>query len=170
MGRRFFTYLSVFWTRLYSTFLAVHFCNSLRQNYSRTIHFRLDARNYTKHWSNRHTLLLFISIDTRTSTLHLTDMRTLYSILASCILSLTASYCKLHIGKFQLDFWICVYASVIIGWEGEGRGGEGLDLFPRLSQLSAPFVPFSRLLDRQLSCCGLSAHVGQYPGYLYSSV
>ena len=34
-----------------------------------------------------------------------------------------STHCKLHIGNFQLDFRICVYASVIIGREWEGRGG-----------------------------------------------
>jgi len=80
--------------------------------------------------SINHTLLLFISTQTWTSTLHLTDMPTLYSILARCILVVTASYCKLHMGNFQLDFWICVYASVIIGREWEGRGGDGVRVRP----------------------------------------
>ena len=60
-------------------------------------------------------------------------MRTLYSILARCILPLTASNCKLHIENFQLDFVnFCLRFSD--HWRGVGVG-EGIDLFLRLFQL-----------------------------------
>ena len=58
---------------------------------------------------------LFISFDAWTSTLHFTEIRTLYSILTRRISPVTASYFKLNLVYFQLNCGIFVYALVIIG-------------------------------------------------------
>ena len=71
--------------------------------------------------TNFYTLLLFISFDAWTSTLHLTEMPSLLSILTRRI--------------FQLNFWIFVYASVIISRDKRSLCGGGrwrpIDLLPR---------------------------------------
>ena len=97
-------------------------------------HFWLDSLILTLIKYNHHMLLLFISINTWTSTLHLTSMRTLYSILAWCILPLTASYCKLHIGHLNSTF---EYFCLCFGnhWLRVQMEGREMDLLPRLFQV-----------------------------------
>ena len=62
-----------------------------------------------------YTLLLFVSFDAWTNTLHLTEKPILHSILTRRVPPVTAPNFKLNVAYFQLNFWIFVYASVIIG-------------------------------------------------------
>ena len=51
-----------------------------------------------------------------------------------------ASYSELRVENFQLDFWIFVYASVIIGRDNKPlseREGRGIDLLPGSSGYDA---------------------------------
>ena len=86
--------------------------------------------------TNFYSVLLFISFDTWTSTLHFTEIRTLHSILTWRISPVTASYFKLNLVYFQLNFWIFVYALVIIGRDKISLCGGGrwrpIGLHPRL--------------------------------------
>ena len=86
--------------------------------------------------SKFYTLLLFISFDAWTSTLHLTEVPILHSILTPRISPVTASNFKLNVVYFQLNFWIFVDASVIIGRDKRSlcRGGRWrpIDLLPHL--------------------------------------
>ena len=100
--------------------------------------------------TNFYTLLLFISFDAWTSTLHLTEMPILHSILTHHISPVTASNFKLNIVSFQLNFWIFVYTSVITGGDKRSLCGGGrwwsIDLLP---WLFCPWFFLKKRLGRQ---------------------
>ena len=105
-----------------------------------TFLFDLVRCTFSTRQTNFYTLLLFISFDAWwTSTLHLTEMPILHSILTRPISPVTASNFKPNIVYFPPNFWIFVYASMIIGWDKRSLCGDGrrqpIDLLPRLFKL-----------------------------------
>ena len=113
--------------------------------------------------TNFYTQLLFITFDTWTSTLHLTEMLILHSIRTRRISPVTASNFKLSIVYFQLNFWIFVYTSMIIGWDKKslcaGRRWRPIDLLPWLFH---PSCFLKKRLSRQHKTSTSSQNVWKY--------
>ena len=119
-----------------------------RCTFTRFVKLYSQTMQFSTRQTNFYTLLLFISFDTWSSTLHMNEMSILHSILTRRISPVTPSTCfKLNIAVyFQLNFWIFVYASaasVIIGRDKRslcGGGRKATDLPPPLALRSSCFV------------------------------